>query len=104
MTGSKSFYVRHEDPVGLSVLDVVPYESAVHKYITRVRVPDAHRGKGHGRDLVQQCTRWADENRYTLHLEIGSYGPLDSTELRNWFGRNGFRGPPGGPMRRRPQS
>lgn len=104
MTGSKSFYLRHEDPVGLSVLDTVPYESAVHKYITRVHVPAPHRGRGHGRCLMQQCTQWADAHNYTLHLDIGSYGPLDNTSLHEWFGRNGFRGPPGGPMRRRPQT
>lgn len=103
MRHGDSFYIRHEEPCALSVLDTVPYSSDQStRYITRIQVPPSHRQRGHGATLMRECCEWADETGRTLWLEIGSHGPLDNSQLYEWFGRFGFRGPPGGPMRRRP--
>lgn len=103
MRHGDSFYIRHEDPVAISVLDTVPYDGGQRaRYITRIQVPESHRQRGHGASLMRECCQWADEVGCTLWLEIGSYGPLDNSQLYEWFGRFGFRGPLGEPMHRRP--
>ena len=103
MRHGDSFYIRHEEPLALSVLDTVPYGGGQRdRYITRIQVPPSHRQQGHGAALMRECCQWADETGRTLWLEIGSSGPLDNSQLYEWFGRFGFRGPDGGPMHRRP--
>lgn len=58
--------------------------------ITRINVPAAHRGKGHGSALLKQITDAADAEGVILSLEINPSGPLDYNALYDWYVRHGF--------------
>jgi GNAT superfamily N-acetyltransferase len=96
------FYVKLEDPIGLAVLDVVDYYSMGYM-ITRVNVPQAHRGKGLGSRLLKEACEEADKANIRLYLEIASSDGLTYDQLEAWYRRYGFRRC-NGIMRRKPNT
>ena len=62
--------------------------------ITRIFVPQEHRGKGVARGMVEQCIRDADEAGVILSLEI-SPDPDDpgmtAGQLERWYRSLGFK-------------
>ncbi len=98
-----NFYQKLANPSGLAVLDLCNYYNQGF-VITRINVPEAHRGKGIGAKLLSAATAAADEEGVTLWLEVASSGPLDNDALAAWYRRYGFRGSAIGVMRRKPGS
>jgi GNAT superfamily N-acetyltransferase len=48
-------------------------------YFNRLVVNKNLRGKGHGRNLMEQVCKWADEKKFFIYNEISDYGEgLDS--------------------------
>ena len=96
-----SFYTRL-GPAKVAVADVCDYYNE-GQIITRINVPESHRGLGHGRDLLRKVIDWADANDTALFLEINPSGPLDYEALASWYERHGFREIAIGMWRRKPQ-
>lgn len=86
-----AYYEKLSNPLGLAILDLVDYYGQ-GLIITRINVPMAHRGKGIGRKLLQQCCADADKLGVTLWLEIQSSDGPSYDELEAWYKRNGFKG------------
>jgi predicted GNAT family N-acyltransferase len=84
-------YIKLKDPVGLAVLDTTDYYNE-GLIITRINVPQAHRGKHIASKLLQQECDNADLNNITLWLEIQSSDGLTHNELEAWYKRYGFKG------------
>lgn len=58
--------------------------------ITRINIPETHRGQGLGTKLLQMITDAADEEPTMLTLEIMPSGPLNYEQLYDWYVRHGF--------------
>lgn len=97
------FSEKLSNPVGLAVLDITDYYNE-GQIITRINVPEAHRGRGIGNRLLKQCLTWADANNITLWLEINAYGDMSYEQLQAWYERNGFKEVVMGMWRRKPNS
>jgi GNAT superfamily N-acetyltransferase len=85
-----SFFVKLEDPIGLAVLDVVEYYTSSYM-ITRVYIPQAHRGKGLGSRLLKEVCEEADKADIRLFLVIAPSEGLTYDQLDAWYRRYGFR-------------
>lgn len=59
--------------------------------ITRISVPPAHWGQGHGSKLLKLICEEADIERVALSLQIHSSGPHSQADLESWYERHGFR-------------
>lgn len=88
-----------------SIADVVKYHSDGATFsgymITRINVPDQHRGKGLGSKLLKEICDAADAEGVMLWLEIMPSGPLDYDALEAWYKRYGFKG--NGMYKRKPR-
>jgi GNAT superfamily N-acetyltransferase len=100
-TMKSSYSVKLSGSNGLAVLDHCDYYSR-GRIITRVNVPLAHRGRGHGSTLLREICGDADLERVALYLEIAESDGLNQFQLRDWYRRHGFRDW-GGVMRRIPR-
>ncbi len=78
------------DTVSLAVLDMMEYNGGY--IITRINVPEKHRGHKHGHDLLMRACDQADAAQTKLYLEINPSGPLGHKELYAWYLRHGFVG------------
>ena len=58
--------------------------------INNIFVPEKHRGKGIGRNLMASITRDADRDGITLALCVSSSGGLTDEDLHAWYRRCGF--------------
>lgn len=84
------FYDRETN----SIADLIPAHEMLNSngmIISRINVPQQHRGKGHGTALLKQIMAEADKERLTLFLEIVPSGPLDYNALKAWYERYGFK-------------
>ncbi len=79
------------NPMGLAVVDLVEYDDQGY-IITRVNVPQSHRGKGIARELMAEVIAEADRTGTTLFLEIQPSDGLNYEQLRSWYRRLGFEG------------
>lgn len=104
-------YIRI-DVVSLAILDSIDLAqcSVSDKHagvkahlITRINVPEQHRGQGYGRRLLKQACEAADTDGITLFIEAIPYSgsPLDTEALTCWYERMGFA-MHGGILRRMP--
>ncbi len=59
--------------------------------ITRINVPQKHRGKGHGSKLLKKILIDADKYGVVLWLEILESGGLSKLQLIKWYERYGFK-------------
>lgn len=98
---SSSFYRKLSD-IHLAVADLCDYYNQ-GLIITRINVPRACRGEGHGSALLKEITDEADRTGTTLWLEIMPSDGLTYEQLRDWYIRNGFKDL-GGIFRRRPNA
>ena len=87
----QGIYRKLEGPTGLAVLDLVDYYDDGY-IITRINVPKAHRGKGIGTELLNECLAQADKLGVRLWLEIQPFDGLSYKELEAWYMRHGFKG------------
>lgn len=71
--------------------------------ITRINVPQKHRGKGLGTRLLQQILDDADAEGAHLALMISPSDGLDYKQLHDWYARHGFKQRQPGLMDRYPQ-
>lgn len=75
--------------------------------LTRINVPEVHRGKGHGKALLLKLLELADAHKQTISLGVSSSNPkFTNGKLRAWYKRNGFVKPTGAPtnsLTRKPQ-
>lgn len=95
-----SFYERIGGGVHVLAADLIEmpetsrppgYGSTGNLYLlTRINVPEAHRGNRLGSRLLKMVTDEADANQATLILEVVPSGPLSSASLQEWYERNGF--------------
>jgi ribosomal protein S18 acetylase RimI-like enzyme len=88
------FYDRETN----SIADLIDaYEMLPRKglLITRINVPKAHRGQGHGTALLKKILEAADEEKINLYLEVSPSDGLNYNQLVSWYRRYGFR-----PMRK----
>jgi predicted GNAT family acetyltransferase len=58
--------------------------------VSRVNVPEKHRGNGYGSILLKTVTNDADQEGITLRLEIFPSGQMSYEQLEAWYRRNGF--------------
>lgn len=66
--------------------------------LTRVNVPDAHRGKGYGTKLLLALLELADKAKAEIGLGVSSSNPkFTNGKLRAWYKRHGFVKPTGAP-------
>ncbi len=84
-----SFWQKLEQPLGLAILDLTNYYNK-GLIITRINVPDEHRGKGIGSQLLKSCCAAADEEGVDLWLEIAPTDGLDFHQLELWYTRHNF--------------
>jgi ribosomal protein S18 acetylase RimI-like enzyme len=96
----KSGYYIKIDDTSLAVLDLTDYYNK-GLIITRINVPKAHRGKGFGRKLLEECLSDVDLDGITLWLEIAESDGLNYYQLEAWYERYGFKNL-GGIYRRKP--
>lgn len=59
--------------------------------LTRINVPEKHRGDGLGSQLLKQILADADAEGVHLSLEVEPSGPLGYDSLVRWYYRYGFR-------------
>jgi ribosomal protein S18 acetylase RimI-like enzyme len=59
--------------------------------ITRINVPEEHRGRGFGTKLLVRILDEADSEHVHLSLLVVPSGPLDYDALVSWYERHGFR-------------
>jgi predicted GNAT family N-acyltransferase len=85
----KSCYFIKLSEYSIAIADLCDYYS-LGRIITRINVPEAARGNGHGRALMQQILNDADQERITLFLEPAATGGLTQDELTAWYQRHGF--------------
>jgi len=91
----KQSYFKILGPIRLAVLDLSPAVGVDGMdpsgfIINRVNTPHDHRGKGHARELMQQCLADADAEEVTLYLWINAYGDMSEEQLGAWYERCGF--------------
>lgn len=82
---------------------VAPGELTRWWTITRINVPSAQRGRGHGSALLKRIIAEADEEGKTLALEPVPTGGLEYEDLVAWYKRHGFTESYQGYMVRRPR-
>jgi ribosomal protein S18 acetylase RimI-like enzyme len=61
--------------------------------INRINVPQEHRGKGYGTQILDQILKDADQERVTLVLEVYASdmrGIMTKDKLIEWYRRHGF--------------
>ena len=59
--------------------------------ITRINVPEIHRGKGYGSALLDRFLELADHFQKTVSLGASSSNPkFTNGKLREWYKRHGF--------------
>lgn len=58
--------------------------------ISRINVPQSHRGKGLGTKILKEILKDADSERVKLVLEPLASGGLNRDQLISWYRRNGF--------------
>lgn len=86
-----SFYDRIPDSFGLLAADLIPLDELKKEFLlTRINVPEKHRGKGFGSALLKKVTDEADRCYAVIHLEVVPSGPLNAAALQEWYERNGF--------------
>lgn len=85
----KQSYSHRIDSISLAILDVVDCEDGVF-HITRISVPEKHRGRGFGSKVLRECTEDADRESVTLSLEVLTSGDMTEDDLRAWYARHGF--------------
>lgn len=91
-------------PETRTIADLLPpREVAPGWTISRINVPAASRGEGHGSRMLKWIIREADAEQVTLWLEVFPSGPLDYQQLTNWYKRYGFKPHKTGYMFRRPR-
>ena len=83
-----AYYRRLENPLGLAVMDLVPYGGGY--LITRINVPSAHRGRGIARAMIEECLADADRARRWLYLQVSPSDGLGYDALVAWYERCGF--------------
>jgi GNAT superfamily N-acetyltransferase len=59
-------------------------------YINRINVPEKLRGRGYGRQLLNEIIADADADRVVLVLDPLATGGLHQDDLERWYLRNGF--------------
>lgn len=75
----------------MAVADLIsPGELTPGWTITRLHVPTAFRGNGHGSALLNLVLADADKLNVRLYVEPFSSGPLDHDALVAWYQRHGF--------------
>lgn len=102
----KSIYTRRvEQDIRPAIADVAWfYEPFSAWCITRINVPEAARGQGHGTALLRAICEDADTKHVELILSPESSGGLTQQELVSWYRRHGFNWTePGYMMERKPQ-
>lgn len=83
------FFVKF--PEGMSaVANVDSYMISNVWTLRRINVPEKHRGKGHGSDLLRQVCEAADEAQMPVQLTVYASGALDDDQLTAWYKRYGF--------------
>jgi len=86
----KNCYIIKLSPVNIAIADLTDYfEKGM--IITRINVPKEFRGKGFGRDLLNQILTDADKDGVTLYLEILASGEMSYMDLEAWYMRHGFK-------------
>lgn len=86
------------DATSLAILDSIDLAQSggrrdmLAHLITRINVPEKHRGKGHGRELLALACERADALGITLFIEPIPYSgsPMDRETLIAWYTRSGF--------------
>jgi ribosomal protein S18 acetylase RimI-like enzyme len=97
----RTCYVNHD---ARAIADLVPPgELTQYWTITRINVPEAHRGQGIGSALLEAILADADAGHTTLALEVAPSGGLDHDQLSAWYRRHGFRGARGDYLVRKPR-
>lgn len=96
------FYEKLEGPTALAVLDLIGEFGTTNKIVTRINVPEAHRGKGIASTLLKECCEEADRTKTVLKLEVVPTGGLTQLQLVHWYRRNGFKTTAGNVMVRQP--
>lgn len=86
---SSGLYIRLS-ATKIAVLDTTEYYGE-GRIITRINVPEDFRGQGHGRALLREAIRQADEHGVDLWLEISESDGLNWDALRSWYRRAGFK-------------
>jgi GNAT superfamily N-acetyltransferase len=90
-------HVRIDD-TSLAVLDSIDLAQSggrrdmLAHLITRINVPEKHRGQGHGREMLALACKRADALGITLFLEPIPYSgsPMNREQLIAWYTRSGF--------------
>ena len=71
--------------------------------LTRINVPQEHRGKGIGSKILDKVCLEADEEQAVLELHPVPSGGLTKTQLVKWYKRRGFVSERSGVLRRYPK-
>lgn len=84
--------VDNEAPYKVGIADLTNIGEMVPSTmtITRINIPESHRGQGLGSTLLKMITDAADEAQVMLSLEIMPSGPLDYDQLYDWYVRHQF--------------
>lgn len=79
-------------PESRTIADLVqPHELTQWWTITRINVPEDHRGKGLGSAILNLILVEADVERITLAVEVSASDGLNHEQLEAWYARKGFK-------------
>lgn len=84
----KNIYIDRESR---SIADLILNEEEKTALITRINVPEIHRGKGSGSKLLKEICEDADREEFILKLYVSPSGGLSGKELVKWYQRHGFQ-------------
>lgn len=87
---SLSLHRLVENPAGLITLDVTPWMQPNQGYIARILVPEAHRNKGYGTEIMQELCELADSLGKQLVVHPTTNYGSNLKRLQNFFVRFGF--------------
>lgn len=86
----KTCIVLKLSPARIAIADLTKVRHRVYE-INRLNVPEAHRGQGHGRELLRMVLDEADRCDVVLRCYSMSSGPLNNEALDAWYIRRGFQ-------------
>ncbi len=88
-------------PKYFAIADLISTDLGV--VLTRINVPQQHRKKGIGSQLLKEVITEADKTKTTIWLQVLSSGGLNRSQLISWYKRYGFEFCSNTTMKRKPQ-
>lgn len=95
MYETKTFSILNDRKTMIALAELSIYHEINHEgtwyYFNRLNVPLKMRNEGIAKQLLQQVSEWADQERINILLDINPYGDLDLRQLIALYMKFGFK-------------